>query len=64
MKIDSLSQHQLNELELKLKDLLAVLRKAKLYEDPLVEELRALELEVAELRRQRFDVSNPEYRGF
>lgn len=64
MNLEALSQQHLNELELKLKDLLAVMRKAKLYDDPLVEELRALELEVAELRRQRFDVSNPEYRGF
>jgi len=64
MKLETVSQQHLNELELKLKDLLAVMRKAKLFDDPLVEELRALELEVAELRRQRFDVANPEYRGF
>ncbi|MBE0690219.1 MAG: hypothetical protein IH587_08890 [Anaerolineae bacterium] len=64
MNLDTVSPQHLNELELRLKELLAVMRKAKLYEDPLVEELRALEIEVAELRRQRFDVSNPEYRGF
>lgn len=61
MNLETLSQKHLNELEHRVSELLATLRKAKIHDDPLVESLKTLEQEIGELRRERFDAANTEY---
>jgi hypothetical protein len=64
MNLDTLSDKQLQELERLAKELLLVMRKAKLVGIPLAESLHQLEVEAGEIRRERFDTSNPEYSGY
>jgi hypothetical protein len=64
MNLENISPKQLSELESLLKELLAVMRKAKLQNEPLAEAARSLESELGRVRRERFDAANPEYRGF
>ncbi len=64
MNLDTLSDKQLQELERLAKELLLVMRKAKLMAEPLAESLHQLEVEAGEIRRERFDTSNPEYSGY
>jgi hypothetical protein len=47
-----------------LRELLVVMRKANLHNEPLAKDLAALEVELAEVRRARFDAANPEYTGY
>lgn len=62
--LDSISRKQLNELENCVRELLGAMKKSKLMDDPLVEPLKALEQKLGKARRARFDVNNPEYKGF
>ncbi|MBI5670225.1 MAG: hypothetical protein HZC41_19705 [Chloroflexi bacterium] len=64
MNLDSLSDKHLRALEQLSQELLAVLRQAKLRDEPVVEALRQLEQEASRVRRERFDVANPEFRGY
>jgi hypothetical protein len=64
MDFNSVGQKDLNELERLARELLLALRKAKLHNEPLGEALRAFEIEVGEVRRTRFDESNPEYHSY
>lgn len=64
MNLDMLSDKHLQTIERLTQELLTVLRQAKLKDEPVVEELRQLEQEASRVRRERFDVANPEYRGY
>ncbi|HEX2621977.1 MAG TPA: hypothetical protein VHL11_17595 [Phototrophicaceae bacterium] len=54
----------LNNVERLVRDLLTALQKAKLMDEPVVEELRLLEAKLGQARRAHFDQNNPEYTGF
>lgn len=64
MNLDHLSDKQLQSVEQATLELLAALRQAKVKDEPIIEALRQLEQEASRLRRERFDVSNPEFRGY
>lgn len=64
MNLDTLSDKHLHEIERLAKELLDVLRKAKLKDEPIAEQLHQLEIQAGNLRRERFDAANPEYRGY
>ncbi|MBZ0304084.1 MAG: hypothetical protein K8J31_30385 [Anaerolineae bacterium] len=64
MNLESISRKQLNELEHCVRELLVTMRKAKLQNDPLAESLQALEQQLGEARRERFDEANPEYHTY
>lgn len=64
MNLENIPQKHMNELELLVRELLAVMRKAKIQDDPLVESLRSLEQELGEARRARFDKANSEYHTY
>jgi antitoxin component of MazEF toxin-antitoxin module len=64
MDLDLIPQKQLNELEVQIRSLLVLLRKAKLQNEPVTELLQQLELTLSENRHQRFDSANSEYRGY
>lgn len=64
MNLDSLSDKNLQEVERLAKELLLVLRKSKLMEEPLFTELQTLEQEAGSLRRSRFDAKDHVTRGY
>ena len=64
MNLENVSQKQLNKIEILTSELLVALRKAKLQDEPLAESLQLLEQELGDARRNRFDIANPEYRGY
>lgn len=64
MDLSTVSDKHINELEQQASALLKTLRAAKLQEHPAYAVLQALEQEVGQARRDRFDQQNPEYRGF
>ena len=64
INLEKLSQKQLNELEQCVRELLSVLRKTRIANEPLVTSLTLLEHNLGEIRRERFDQSNPEYQGY
>ena len=64
MNLENVSPKHLNDLELMIRDLLALMRKANLHNEPIAASLYQLELEVGQVRRDRFDTANPEYRGY
>lgn len=64
MNLEDVSPKHMNELEHQIRELLAVMRKAKLQNEPLAETLRNLEMELGKARRERFDAANPEYHTY
>jgi hypothetical protein len=64
MELDSVSDKHLQEMERLARELLNIMRHAKLKDTVLVEALQTLELEAARVRRERFDSANPEYHGY
>jgi hypothetical protein len=64
MNFDEVSDKHLHELERLTKELLEVMRKAKLLDQPLTELLRELESQAEKARRERFDELNPQFRGY
>jgi len=64
MNLEGISRKHLNELEIRVTELLVTIRKAKLQNEPLAESLKALENQLGDARRKRFDESTPEYRGY
>ncbi len=60
MNLDNASQKQLNELEQLTRQMLVVLRQAKLHDEPLSKSLYELEQQLGDIRRQRFDAANPQ----
>lgn len=64
MNLELVSPKHVNELELKIGELLALMRKAKVQPEPLSEQLRLLEQELGKIRRERFDATNSEYNSY
>lgn len=64
MELDSVSDKHLQEMERLARELLNIMRHAKLKDTVLAEALQTLELEAARVRRERFDAANPEYHGY
>lgn len=64
MNLDTVSDKNVHEIERLTKELLEVLRKAKLQNEPLVEMLRLLQQETGKIRRERFDGVDKEYSGY
>lgn len=64
MDLETVLDKDLHELERLAKELLDVIRKTKLEEPALTEMLRQLETKAGEIRRQRFDGDNSEFRGY
>ena len=64
MNFENIPQKHMNELELLVRELLAVMRKAKLQNESLEQALRQFEQELEDARRKRFDTANPEYHTF
>ena len=64
MDLENLSDKHLQELERLSRELLTIMRKTTLKDDPLVEQLYQLERKAGDMRRERYDSSNPEYSGY
>ena len=64
MNLESVSPKQLNELEHMIRELLVVMRKANLHNEPIAKALHEFEAEVGKVRRDRYDAANPEYSGY
>lgn len=68
MSLETLSPKQSNELERCVEELLSVMRKTRVLDEPLVEPLveplKLLAHELGEARRERFDKADSEYRGY
>jgi hypothetical protein len=64
MNLDAVSDKHLHELERLTKDLLEMMKKAKLLDNPITALLHSLETSAEEARRTRFDAANSEYRGY
>ena len=64
MELDTLSDKHLQDMERLARELLSLMRHAKLKDTPLAEALYQLEVEAAKVRRERFDAANPEYSGY
>ncbi|MCI0710937.1 MAG: hypothetical protein L0154_12315 [Chloroflexi bacterium] len=64
MNLENVSPKQLGELELRVTDLLDMMRKAKLQHEPVIAHLEQLREELGQARRERFDAANSEYRGY
>lgn len=64
MNFDEVSDKHLHELERLSKELLEIMRRAKLHDQPLTEMLRSLESQAEKARRERFDEVNPEFKGY
>lgn len=64
MDLENVSSKNLNELEQTLTAFQLSLRKAGLQNDPLALSLQEFKRELEQLRRARFDASNPQYSGY
>lgn len=64
MNLQGVSPKQLNDLELRIRELLLAMRKANLHNEAVFDSLSELERELAQTRRERFDAANPEYSGY
>ncbi len=64
VNLEPVSDKHLHEIERLSKELLALLRKAKLLDQPITPLLRELEAQAEKARRERFDETNSEYRGY
>jgi hypothetical protein len=64
MNLEPVSQKHLNELEVMIRELLLVMRKANLHNEPIAKSLAEFEVEIGKVRRDRFDAANPEYSGY
>lgn len=64
MDMEQISDKHLHDMERISRELIDVLRRAKLQDTPLMEMLLDLERDAGKLRRERFDADNTEYMGF
>jgi hypothetical protein len=64
MKFETINNKQLNQIEQLSKELLLVLTKAKLNNEPICKELAALAREATAERQARFDSVDTAYKGF
>jgi hypothetical protein len=64
MNLETVSDKHINELERLAKELLAVMKQAKLNEEALAKSLQLLALEAGNVRCTRHDAANPRFRGY
>lgn len=64
MELDSVSEKHRNELEQQIKQMLKLMRTAKMHDRPIYVALQELELELGEMRRTRFDQSDSEFGNY
>lgn len=64
MNLETVSDKHLHELERLAGELLAVIRQAKLLDEPVTEAIRMLQHQAGEVRRSRFDATNRDYLGY
>jgi hypothetical protein len=64
MNLDTVSDKHINELERLAKELLAVMKQAKLNDEILSKALQVLASEAGNIRCARYDADNPRYRGY
>jgi hypothetical protein len=64
MNLETISDKQLHELERLAKELLEMMRKSKLLNQPITDLLRGLASETEKARRERFDEVNSEFQGY
>jgi hypothetical protein len=64
VNLETVTDKQLQELERLARELLDVIRRAKLLEQPLSGLLSTLEQEAGKVRRERFDSVDKEYAGY
>lgn len=64
MNLEKISRKQLNDIEIRTRELLKLLRRAKLHDEPVTELLAELEQTLADARRKRFEQENTEYQGY
>ena len=64
MNLEPVSSKHINELEQLVTQLLATMRNAKLNEDPVYASLQALEQNLGQSRRDRFDETHAEYSSY
>ena len=64
MNLESLSNKQVNELEQLAKELLLAIKRAKVQDETLIHSLHTLEDEARKVRCERFDASNPQFKGY
>jgi hypothetical protein len=64
MNLEGVDKKQLSQIEQLAKELLAVLTKAKLDDETIIQELKALADAATAERQARFDESDNGYKGF
>lgn len=64
MQLEAVSDKQLHEMERLVNELLVLMKKAKLADDPLYANLQAVKEATEKLRRERFDEDFPRYKGY
>jgi DNA gyrase/topoisomerase IV subunit A len=64
VNLDQVPLKTSNELEQLVTQLLAALRKAKLQSEPVYQLLQALERDLSDARRARFDDTHSDYAGY
>jgi len=64
MNLEMISPKQLADLERLTRELLDTIRKAKVRDQALIDQLRGLESAAEKVRRDRYDATNPEFRGY
>lgn len=64
MNLEKISRKQLNDMEIRVRELLKLMRRAKMHDEPVTELLAELEQTLADARRKRFEEENPEYQGY
>ncbi|GAB4509304.1 MAG: hypothetical protein OHK0046_04040 [Anaerolineae bacterium] len=64
MSLEPVSSKYISEIEQQVSQLLASMRKAKLYDEPVYTKLQEFEQKLGEVRRSRFDQKNSEYSDY
>lgn len=64
MDLEAVSQKHLNELEVRITELLLLMKKAKVQNEPMIAMLRQFETELGQARRDRYDGITKEYSGY
>lgn len=64
MDLESVSQKHLNELEVRITELLLLMKKAKVQNETMIAMLRQFESELGQARRDRYDGMTKEYSGY
>jgi hypothetical protein len=64
MNLETVSRKQLNDIEIRVRELLKLMRKAKLHDETVTQLLAEFEQTLADARRKRFEEENSEYQGY